>query len=89
MNVISHIHIFVEAAKRKLEMGENSKNSAVTNVDAPEIESKENLPEDTTKQTKRKSKKKKKKKNKELPREELLTEKAMQRASEIIEMLDE
>ena len=69
-------------------MGENSTNSAILNVDTPEIESKENLPEDATKQPKRKSKKKKKK-SKELPKEELLTEKAMQRASEIIEMLDD
>ena len=48
-------------------------------------ESKENVAENTDKKPKRKSKKKKKKKD--VPKAELSTEKVLQRASDILEML--
>jgi hypothetical protein len=78
-------------------MGEQAEKSTTTNdggslaeskENVPEgTESKENVPESTDKQPKRKSKKKKKKK--EHPKEEPLSAtKVLQRASDIIEMLD-
>lgn len=73
-----------ESARKKLELGENAKNLSLT-IENPETESKENIPESTEKPAKRKSKKKKKKQ--ETIKEDLLTEKALQRASDIIEML--
>ena len=54
-------------------------------MDCPTNESKENVAENTDKKPKRKSKKKKKKKD--VPKAELSTEKVLQRASDILEML--
>ena len=76
---------FTESARQKLELGEKAKNIPSMKVVGPEAESIENVPDSTEKTTKRKSKKKKKKK--EIIKEELLTDKALQRASDIIEML--
>ena len=81
------MYFIAATALRKLKMGEQDEKSTTTNDEAPQTESKENVPEVTDKQPKRKSKKKKKKK--ENPKEELLPEKVMQRASDIIEMLDD
>ena len=83
------MYIFAATALRKLEMGEQAEKSTTTNDEASLTESKENVPELTEKQSKRKSKKKKKKKEKEPPKEETLIAKVLQRASDIIEMLDD
>ena len=81
------MYIFAATALRKLEMGEQAEKSTTTNDEASLAESKENVPELTEKQSKRKSKKKKK--EKEPPKEETLIAKVLQRASDIIEMLDD
>ena len=52
-------------------------------IECPKTETKENLPEKVTKKSKKKSKKKKN----DMPRDDILTEKAVQRATEILEML--
>lgn len=74
-----------DTAKRKLEEGEKLKATEATMMDYSTNESKENVAENTDKKPKRKSKKKKKKKD--VPKEELSTEKVLQRASDILEML--
>jgi len=74
-----------DTAKRKLEEGEKLKAAEATTMDCSTNESKENEAENTDKKPKRKSKKKKKKKD--VPKEELSTEKVLQRASDILEML--
>ena len=76
---------FSDTAKRKLEEGEKLKAAEATTMDCSTNESKENVAENTDKKPKRKSKKKKKKKD--VPKEELSTEKVLQRASDILEML--
>ena len=76
---------FSDTAKRKLEEGEKLKAAEATTMDCSTNESKENVAENTDKKPKRKSKKKKKKKD--VPKEEISTEKVLQRASDILEML--
>ena len=66
-------------------MGEEAKNSLSMKVEDAGIECKENQTENIESKPKRKSHKKKKKKD--LQHQEILTDKVLQRATDIIEML--
>merc|ERR1711894_275876 len=79
--------ITIETAKKKIKRSEQIKDEFLTNaetkVEPLENEKTENLPEKVSKKSKKKSKKNKT----EMPRDDILTEKALQRATEILEML--
>ena len=85
--VILIIYILIETAKKKIERSEQIKDEFLTNAETKieplENEKTENLPEKVSKKSKKKSKKNKT----EMPRDDILTEKALQRATEILEML--
>ena len=75
---------FVETAKKKIERAEIVKQEDIAKLEPIEANTKDKPPEKKTKKSKKKSKKKV-----EIPKDEILTEKAVQRASEIIEMLSD
>ena len=72
----------IETAKKKIERAEKAKQ-----VDMAVLENNDTDKKDTeTEKTSKKSKKKSKKKI-EVPKDDILTDKALQRAAEIVEML--
>ena len=76
--------LFVETAKKKIQRAENAKQEDITKLEPNEADTKDIPSEKKTKKSKKKSKKKV-----EIPKDDILTEKALQRASEIIEMLSD
>jgi len=74
----------IETAKKKIERAEIVKQEDIAKLEPIEANTKDKPPEKKTKKSKKKSKKKV-----EIPKDEILTEKAVQRASEIIEMLSD
>ena len=82
--IFAYYLLFVETAKKKIQRAENANQEDITKLEPIEADTKDIPSEKKTKKSKKKSKKKV-----EIPKDDILTEKALQRASEIIEMLSD
>ena len=72
----------IETAKKKIERAEKAKQEDIAVLENNETDKKDSVTEKTSKKSKKKSKKKI-----DVPKDDILTDKALQRAAEIIEML--